>query len=394
MLSEIVQKTLEEVIASGIEAKEVAGLTMMVIQDGEEIFYHEDGLANIETGSRLKRDSIFRLYSMSKPVTAAAVMILFERGLIDLYDSVGDFLPGFRNQKVAENGKIVPVKRDMHIKDLLNMTSGLCYPGEDVAGAGTAALFEEVDRRLLGDEPMSTYDIMNALGRVPLAFHPGENWNYGTSADVLAAIVEVVSGKRFGDFLQEEIFGPLGMRDTGFYVPVEKRDRLATTYETVYSPEGAHLETYTGNNLGIINAMDRNPAYEAGGAGLVSTVDDYAKFATMLINNGSLNGVDIFKPRTVEFLSTQVLNDQQMEGFKNWHTFLGYSYGNLMRVCNRPDLAGGQTRYGEYGWDGWLGCYFANFPEENATIIVMMQKKDAGTTRLTRKIRNIVLSEL
>jgi CubicO group peptidase (beta-lactamase class C family) len=326
---------------------------------------------------------------MSKPVTAASVMILLERGEIDLYEPVSKFLPGFKNQMVARGNGLIPAEREVNLKDLLSMTSGLVYGGESKAGKDTEALFKEIDDRLLGDSPMTTVEAMNKLGTCPLAYQPGASWEYGTSADVLGAVVEVVSGKSFGQFLREEIFEPLNMVDTDFYVPEEKRNRLVKTYA---SNEEGDLEIYTGNNLGIINKMDRYPAFESGGAGLVSTIDDYSKFAKMLMNEGGLDGVRILKSKTVKYLTSGILSDDQQKSFNNWLTLGGHSYGNLMRVMTDCSRAGYIGSLGEYGWDGWLGAYFCNCPKDDLTFLFMRQKTDSGTTALTRKLRNIILS--
>lgn len=382
---EQVKKTLR----AGIENKELAGGNLMVIKEGEEIFYHEDGLADRDTGLPIRRDSIFRLYSMTKPITAAAIMILVEMGEIDLFDSVGKYLPGFRNQLVEVNGRLEPAQREVTIKDLLFMTSGLVYGGNNAAGRSTEALFKEMDDRLLGNSPMSTVEAMNKLGQCPLSFQPGTSWDYGTSADVLGAVIEVVSGKRFGEFLKEELFEPLGMGDTGFWLQEEKRHRLVKTYG---SDEKGELIYYTGNNLGIINSMDRDPAFESGGAGLVSTIDDYSRFTNMLMNGGSLEGIQILRPKTVEYLTSGTLNNVQQKNFDNWLHLSGHSYGNLMRVMTDTGMAGTIGSPGEYGWDGWLGAYFCNCPKDKLTFLFMMQKTDAGTTTLTRKLRNIILS--
>lgn len=389
MLDKIEINQIEKVLRAGIENNELAGANLLVIKDNKEIFYHEDGLADRESEIPIKRDSIFRLYSMSKPVTAATVMILLERGKIDLYDPVSKFLPGFKNQMVNTENGLIPVEREVNLKDLLSMTSGLVYGGDSKAGKDTEALFKEIDDRLLGDSPMTTVEAMNKLGKCALAYNPGTSWEYGTSADVLGAVVEVVSGKSFGEFLKEEIFEPLNMVDTGFYVPQEKRTRLVKTYAA--NGEGA-LEIYTGNHLGIINKMDRHPAFESGGAGLVSTIDDYSKFAKMLINEGNLDGVKILRPKTVKYLTSATLSAEQQKSFNNWLTLCGHSYGNLMRVMTDCSRAGDLGSLGEYGWDGWLGAYFCNCPKDNLTFLFMMQKTDAGTTTLTRKLRNIILS--
>jgi CubicO group peptidase (beta-lactamase class C family) len=389
LLKEIEINQIKKALKTSIDDNYIAGGNLMILKGGEEIFYHQDGFADIEAGLPIKRDSIFRLYSMTKPVTATAIMILLERGEIDLYEPVSKFLPGFKNQMVAKADSLVPAEREVTIKDLLSMTSGLVYGGNDKAGKDTEALFKEIDNRLLTDSPMGTVEAMNKLGQCALAFQPGSSWQYGTSADVLGAVVEVVSDKRLGEFLKEELFEPLGMIDTGFWLPEEKRHRLIKTYAT-NGNEG--LELYTGNHLGIIHQMDRDPAFESGGAGLVSTIDDYSKFATMLMKEGSLNGVQILRPRTVKYLTSATLNADQQKNFDLWLTLCGHSYGNLMRVMTDCSKAGDLGSAYEYGWDGWLGPYFCNCPKDDLTFLFMIQKTDAGTTNLTRKLRNIILS--
>lgn len=392
MLASSTMNQIKEVLHTGIKNGDVAGANMLVIKDGQESFYHQDGLADIASNRPIKRDTLFRLYSMTKPITAAAVMILLEGGQIDLFDPVCQYIPGFIGQKVDAYGHLIPVMRDATIKDLLSMTSGLVYPNdENLAGQATLELFQEIDQKLLGEKPLNTLEIANRLGQCPLSFQPGASWQYGTSADVLGAIIEVVSGQRFGRFLEQKIFEPLGMHDTGFWVPQEKRNRLATAYEMTNKNDPF---PYEGNHLGIINAMDRQPAFESGGAGLVSTIDDYARFAQMLMNRGSLDNVQILKPKTVDYLTSSTLQAEQQENFDLWHTLSGHSYGNLMRVMTDHRQAGLLGSNGEYGWDGWLGAYFCNCPKDNLTILIMMQKKDAGTTSLTRKLRNTVYARL
>ncbi len=223
----LIDRTLEKAVAEDF----MAGVSVMAIFGGEEVLYRQAGWANKESGIPIVRDSIFRLYSMTKPVTAAAMMVLLERGLVDLFEPVSAFLPGFKAQKVDVEGKLVPATREMVLKDLLSMSSGLVYAGEDRAGQETLDLFREIDQRLLGDDPMGTVEIANRLGGCALAFQPGSDWQYGSSADVLGAIVEVVSGRRFGDFLESELFSPLGMVDTAFFVPRDKASRLVVAYE-------------------------------------------------------------------------------------------------------------------------------------------------------------------
>lgn len=387
-----IEEAIEEVIKKAIEEGFIAGCNISVLNDGKEIFYHQDGFADIENNIPIARESIFRLYSMTKPITAVAVMILLERGEIDLYAQVSDYLPGFKDSKVLVDGERQRANRGIMIKDLLSMTAGLVYPGDEGAYKEVSDLFNEMESKMFTSSAMGTVEAMDKLGKCVLVSQPGEKWNYGTCADVLGAIVEIVSGKRFGEFLKDEIFKPLGMNDTAFWVEDSKRDRLIKAYKDTAN---GGLEEYTGNNLCINNKMDFPPHFESGGAGLVSTIDDYSKFATMLINNGTYNGVQILRPKTVKYLTTQTLTEEQEEGnFKGWLTLAGHSYGNLMRIVTDESKLGDIGVLGEYGWDGWLGAYFTNIPSENLSIILMMQKTDAGTTTLARKLRNIIISAL
>lgn len=392
---ELVKKA-EQIMRQAIENSEVMGVNLLVERDGKEICYCETGMADREAGRPLTRDTIFRLYSQTKPVTAAAAMILMERGVVDLCQPVSDFLPAYEKLTVDCNGEIKPCKLQMRVHDLLRMTSGLVYPDlNTLSGRAATAVFVEADRRLLHENAMTTRELADALATCPLDFEPGTSWRYGTSADVLGAVIEAASGMRFGEFLQKEIFEPLGMKDTAFWVPTEKRDRLAAVYKTVIRKDGTgSMARYEENNLAIRNDMAESPAYEAGGAGLVSTLDDYMRFARMLLQGGELDGVRILQPGTVEFMTKGRLMDNQQKVFEQWIGLDGFSYGNLMRTCKDPDKAGFFAKEGEYGWDGWLGMYFANFPKEKLTILMGTQKTDAGTFALTRKLRNAVLSSL
>ncbi len=384
-LLERIQDRLDAAAARG----EVAGVNLLVRKDGEELFYGQAGYADIESGRPYQRDTIVRLYSMTKPVTAAAAMYLMERGCLDLGMAVDEILPGFRDQTVWEGGQKVPVHRKARILDLLSMTSGLCY-GEDggsPAYTGPKAVFDEIDGRLYGDAPLGTVEIANRLGQCPLAFHPGDAWLYGTSADVLGAVIERVSGMKFGEFLDEVFFKPLGMEDTGFYVPPEKQGRLAEAYEM--TPGGlVKCET---RHLGLMYRKERPAVFESGGAGLASTLDDYARFAQMLLNGGEYGGRRILSQTTVDFFTRAKLTPWQQESMWHyWEGLYGFGYGNLMRILVEPGMACHQTWPGEYGWDGWMGTYFANSPLNGTTVLMSFQLKDTGTTPLTRELRNMI----
>ena len=384
-------KEIHEIMQEMTNKEYVSGVSCMVIQHGKEQCYYETGYRDIAAVRKMTRDTIHRLYSMTKPITAAAVMVLLEEGKIDLLDQVSDYLPGFRNQYVIERGVIVPVKQPMTIQHLLNMTSGLVYLGEgNPAEVRSEKLIEEIKNKLLTDRAMTTVEIANRAGKLPLAFMPGTTWQYGLSADVLGAIVEVVSGMRFGEFLSKKIFEPLGMQDTAFYVPQDKQERLAKVYRA--TEHGLIEETEC--HLGIQNKMELPPAYESGGAGLCSTIDDYAKFTQMLLGRGTYQGVRVLAPRTVEYMTTAHVTPAQQRGVETWESLAGYTYGNLMRIMTDPGVAVGLGSKGEYGWDGWLGTYMMNDPAHDLTLLFMHQKADSGTTPYTRRIRNILFAAL
>ena len=417
-----VQRLIQDALDRAVDNGEVAGVNMLVVQHGEERWYAEAGMRSIERGEAMTRDTIVRLYSQSKPITGAAAMILAERGLLDLASPVSDYLPGFKGQRVTtefidrlsndipteaagttgshddDGTHTVPAVREVTVKALLTMTSGLPY-GDSAFEAGRLAgkVYDELDARLHGPDPMGTVEFANRLGQCPLRFQPGSRWMYGTSADIVGAIVEVVSGRRFGDFLHDEIFGPLGMDDTAFYVPESKLYRLAAIYDNPDNPldpanAGKPLREIVTDHLGVEYAPAKDPAYQAGGAGLKSTLDDYAKFGRMLLNGGELGGERILQPKTVRMMTSGSMYARHYPDFEEWQP--GCNYNTFMRIVEEPGKSTMISNPGEYGWDGWLGTYFCNDPMSDSTFLFMIQLANAGTTAFTRKVKNIVNAHL
>lgn len=382
---------LGELIQESVERGEVAGVNLSVIYKGEEVYYAEAGYADIANGKKISHDSIFRLYSMTKPITSAAIMLLMERGVVDLLDPIEKYIPSFKNIMVASESGDTPANRKPDIKDCLSMTTGLPYNEDpDPASIDVKKVYDELEKRLYSENPMTTLEFASKLGEGRLAFQPGAGWRYGTSADVLGAVVEAASGMSFGEFLRKEFFEPLGMEDTDFRIPEEKRDRLAKAYERT---SGGLIE-FDENRLGICNHMDSDIRFESGGAGLVSTIGDYRHFAQMLLNGGSYKGRTYLSPATVRYMTNAALLPHQQKMLSSWENLAGYTYGNLMRIMKNPSLGIINGSMGEYGWDGWLGPYFANMPAENMTFLMMVQLKDAGTFTLTRKLRNALAASL
>ena len=215
--------TVDALINQSISAGEIAGASLLVLKDGEEKYRKTYGESDKEQHVPMRRDTIFHLYSMSKPITAVAVMILFERGELDVRDTVGKYLPYFKNMTVWTEEGEVAANRDITIWDCLNMTTGIPYPCKELeSGRRMETAFRHLIERREAGETVDTMEWMCEIAKIPLVFQPGEQWMYGFSADILGAVVEAVSGKKFGVFLQEELFTPLGMTDTGFFVPEEK----------------------------------------------------------------------------------------------------------------------------------------------------------------------------
>ena len=376
-----------------IESGSCSGANVLVIKDGEEQVYCDFGYRDLENKTPMSRDTIFRLYSQSKPVTAAATLLLVSQGKIDLASAIEDYLPEFQDSYVNENGVRRPVQRKITVRDLLNMTSGLAYPDLSTEGGKQSdAVYRELDERLFGDHPMTTREFSQKMGKIDLCFEPGQKFMYGISADILGALIEVVSGESFGSFLQKNFFDPLEMTETGFYVKEENRSRLAKVYEE--SSQG--LTEVKTNHLGLY--YDRNiiPAFESGGAGLCSTLDDYSKFGQMLMNEGMYQGKEIMPAQAVRFMRHGGITREQMPQLHaGWDWMSGYTYGNLMRVCENESETSVFSSKGEYGWDGWLGTFFSNEPQHGITLVFGVQQVGIGRTGiLVREIKNIVMSEL
>ena len=344
-----------------------------------------EGFSDMEARRPAARDTILRLYSMSKPVTAIAAMILVERGLLREDDPVAKYLPEYAHARAlgaADAG------RPMAVKDLFNMTSGIVYPGEDGAGLAMEALFGELHADIARGEGWPLREVARRIAACPLAFEPGAHWRYGLSADVLGAVIETASGRALSSFLGDEIFSPLGMTDTGFFVPPEKRCRFAQLYRRA----GARLEVDPDRHLGL-TLCHEPPAFESGGAGLVSTFDDYARFGRMLAGYGQADGVRILREETVRsFEEDQLTNAQrQTLAFAGCE---GHGYGRLMRVCVDPAAATSRAEAGEFGWDGWTGVYMSANARRGLFIMFMTQASDSIDATLMVRLRNLVYENL
>ena len=383
MLQDRVQALLDDMIWQNA----LPCCSVLVLHKGEEVLYAQAGLADREKQIPLSRNHLFRLFSMSKPITAVAAMILVEEGKLSLAEVVKYYLPGFENLQVWDGTQLVKTKRELLVWDLLHMSCGLPYPGfSNVSDRATGKVFEQIL-----PEQLTTQEVANRFGQCPMLFHPRDSFVYGVSTDIMGAVIEAASGMRFGEFLKKRIFEPLGMEDTGFWVPPEKQHLLTKTYGR--TPEGTWVED-TQVKLAISVTMDQPPRFESGGAGLVGSIDDYAKFGAMLLNGGTLNGHRILSSRTVKMMEKEDLFMPELVVFG--HDAPGYSYGSFMRHRNSDVMPEILASKGEYGWGGALATWFSNSPEEGVTMVMMTQKGYAGFdvwTDVRGRLYNLIMSD-
>ncbi len=383
--------SLNDLFNNELKKQKILGASIAVEHHHQRVFqnsYGSDG-----------RDSIYRMFSMSKPITAVAVMILYERGLIDLNDSIAKYLPEFQHMKVCNKQGIVDAKKQISIQNLLNMTSGLVYPAADTEGGkAMARLFAEIKQQVKMGRKFSSAEICNILAQAPLDFEPGEGWKYGSSADILGGMVEVVSGRRLSEFLKKELFEPLEMADSDFQVAESKLARLAKMYTR--KDEQGHLEIADEKMMESLTLLafssinpSEEPCFESGGAGLYSTLEDYMHFLRMLVNEGVYNGQEILGRKTIAFMRANQLNQAQRDSIY-FDGLAGYGYGNLFRVMVDNVTASSNGSVGEYGWDGLPGNYFLVDPEEGLAVTYMQQIAQGPDLNVRRAMRQIIYGSL
>lgn len=380
------EKAITQLIQKEIDKGKLQGCAVEII--------HKDQVKVKKYFGEEKEGNIYRIFSMTKPVTAVACMILYERGILDLFEPVSNYLSGFKNCSVITEEGICKAKTEMTIAHLLNMTSGIVYPfGEDRAEIEFKMIMGQIMERIKSGEQISTVDFCNAIGSCPLAFHPGEQWYYGASADILGGVIEQAAKIPFGEFLEKEIFYPLQMEDTSFYLAKEKKTRLAIMYtrdeklNILRTAQKQEIE-----EMGMSASTDK-PMYESGGGGLYSTLEDYSKFAEMLLHQGTLNGVRILGRKTVEYMTQNQLSKEQ-EKYFDFESTKGYGYGNLFRVLLNKAEAASNGSLGEFGWSGKAGTYFMVDKEEDLVLVYMQQIAQGGDLGFRRKLRQVTYGAL
>jgi len=366
---------MHDVMAGYVERGEVPGIVTLVSRRGE---VHVDaiGMKALGGSDPIRRDTIFRISSMTKPITAVSTMILVEECKLRLDEPVDLVLPELARRKVLKrlDGPLhdtVPANRPITVRDLLAFRMGF---GMILAPPGTYPIQEAIDEQLLGQGPPAPStppepdEWVRRLGTLPLMHQPGEKWMYHTGSDVLGVLISRTSGQAFETFLRERLFEPLGMKDTGFSVPATKLDRLATSYWT--SPETGALDLYDEAEDG---QWTRPPAFPSGGGGLVSTIDDYLAFGQMMLNKGKHGSKRVLSRPSVETMTTdQLTPEQKMASGLVGGYFDSHGWGFGVSVVTRRDEVAGPV--GKFGWDGGLGTSWYSDPREDMVTILMTQR--------------------
>jgi len=374
-----------------IEPRKIAGCLTLVARDGQVAFLSPLGMRDVEKGAPMTEDTIFRIYSMTKPITSVALMTLYEHGHFQLDDRVDKFIPEWKNLGVYVAGRYPlfmtkPPERPMTIRDLLTHMSGLTYQFQ------SRSYIDEAYGKLgIGEVggKLNLRETVLKLATLPLEFSPGTKWNYSVSTDILGYLIEVISGKSFDQYLKEAIFEPLKMKDTSFYVPGEKLDRFAQIYER--GPDKI-LKPTAQSGSGSFTAP---PVYLSGGGGLVSTAADYFRFCQMLLNGGELDGARILGRKTIELmtmnhlpggrdmteLSISSFSQTTSEGF-------GFGLGFAVHLGSVESQIIGS--YGEFFWGGAASTAFWIDPAEDLIVIFLTQFIPDGTFSFRNQLKAII----
>jgi CubicO group peptidase (beta-lactamase class C family) len=350
-----------------IQKGTIPGAVLMIVRNGKVAYYESMGVVDPETKAPMRKDTIFRIYSMSKPITSVAVMMLYEQGKLSLDEPIAKYIPAFKEMKVGvetkgEDGKpkldLVAARKPITIQDLLRHTSGITY------GFFGDMLVKKayVDADVLGGDPDNA-EFAERIAKLPLAFQPGTTWDYSHSTDILGRLVEVVSGKSLYQFEKENILDPLGMTETSFYVTDTARHaRVAEPFrdDRVIGPGVTFFDPRV------------SAKWESGGGGMVGTVADYARFASMLMNGGTLDGKRYLGPKTLAFMTADHSTSPVAPG-PYYLPGPGYGFGLGFGVRKDTGMVATAGSPGEYNWGGAAGTYFWIDPKENMFVIYAMQ---------------------
>ena len=372
---------IDQALQGYVDRNEVAGVVALILRDGQVAYERSVGWADKEAGRKMTSDAIFRIASQSKAVTSAALLQLYEQGKLSLYDPVSKYIPTFAKTSVMlSDGSTVPAKRAITLFDLLTHTAGISYGTDpsvaklyDAKGLGPAAGYGwyTADK----DEPVCA--TMERLGTLPFGAQPGDAFVYGYNTDILGCVVERVSGQALDAYVRENITGPLRMTDTHYFLPMEQRSRLTAVYG---SKSDGKIERAPDGARGQGHYVDGPRRSFSGGAGLLSTARDYARFLQMTLNDGQLDGVRVLAPHTVRLMKSDQLGATYGQSGKGF----GLGFETIGRYG-----ASGMSSVGTYGWGGAYGTWYSVDPQERMVIVLMMQLMPNGSS-LRDRFANLV----
>jgi CubicO group peptidase (beta-lactamase class C family) len=375
-----------------VDAGKLPGYLCLVSRRGEEAGFFDYGDMDVERGKPVRRDTIFRVYSMSKPVTSVAMMMLYEKGAFQLDDPVTRYIPQWKDLRVFAGGDdssytVKELERPMIVKDLLTHTSGLTYGFTH--SHPVDALYRA--QRIGGIERFGTLqEMIDKLAGIPLQFSPGARWNYSVSTDVLGYLVQLLSGQDLDEFVRAHITTPLGMVDTGFAVPQGEAERFAACYERVRKDDSFRLQDDPASSDYL-----RRPEFLSGGGGMVSTLDDYHRFTRMLLNKGELDGVRVLGRKTVEYMTANHLPGNCDLAAMGQPTFSETSYHGIgfglgFSVVLDPATANVIDSVGEFAWGGAASTYFFVDPVEELIVLLMTQLLPSRAYPVRRQLKALV----
>ncbi|MFD3263070.1 serine hydrolase domain-containing protein [Phenylobacterium ferrooxidans] len=382
-----------------IGPQKIAGCQIAVARHGHQAYLKSFGSMDLERNKPMMDDAIFRIYSMTKPITSIALMTLYEKGYFQLNDPVSRFVPSWKNHRVWVSGEgdsmvTEAPKRPVSFKDVLSHTGGFTYGG-GLPGVGDQHPVDKIYRGLKVRSAGSNdtmMEFLDKLGQVPLLYQPGERWMYSLATDICGALVEVVSGKPFAQYLQEEIFGPLGMKDTSFFVAPDKIDRFCANYQR--GPD---------KKLKVIDdpatsAFAKEPGFKSGGGGLTGTIADYMRFCEMLRRGGELDGHRVIGPRTLEMMHMnhlpggKDLTQLAIGGFSetaNEGVGFGLGFASTMSQTQTATLG-----TGDYYWGGAASTIFWVDPKEDLSVVFMTQLMPSGTFNFRGQLKSLIYSAI
>ena len=358
-----------EMLRANIAANEIPGAVLLIARQGKIAYFESFGLLDPQAKTPMRKDAIFRIYSMSKPITTVAAMTLFEDARLALNEPVGKYLPALAKMQVATDNKpdpeadphkiaTIPADRPISIQDLMRHTSGLTY-----GFFGDTPVKKLYAEAKLGNEGETNAQFVDRIAKLPLSYHPGTTWDYSHSTDVLGRLVEVISGKSLYEFERKSILDPLRMGDTSFYVTDQtKQSRIAEPFEN---------DRKIGNGA-TVGDPRVGGAWESGGGGMVSTAIDYARFLQMLLNGGTLDGQRILGPKTIEYMTSDHLGSAVVPG-PYYLPGPGYGFGLGFAVRRDAGVSPVNGSPGDYNWGGAGGTAFGVDPKEQMFVVFMMQ---------------------